>query len=168
MLDQILEDFRRTFPDLNFDLRPEFRIINAQAITLAQERCVILYGGLAYHPWLDENSLTFVLLHETGHHLAEGRKLPFYSNLACECSADHWAGTKGAELLLKKSGRRLTLRLAVEELGRILEVQEQLAEPHYKKYKKLPLSSCWNCDWFRRKNAILQQKAQPEDTNCDI
>ena len=125
LLNAIVADFRKTFPDLRFELRSEFRIINAQAITLGDERYVIVYGGLAYHPKLGSDSLTFVLLHETGHHLASGRRLPLYKSLACECASDYWAVSQGADMLKCNSGRDLNIGFAVEELSQILEIERE-------------------------------------------
>jgi hypothetical protein len=82
LLDMILFDFRTAFPELHFELRLDRRVINAQAILLDGKRCVLIYGGLGLHPKLAENSLTFVFLHETGHHLAAGPRLPFNLSLA--------------------------------------------------------------------------------------
>ena len=77
LLDTMLVDFRTAFQDLHFELRLDRKVVNAQAILLYGKRCVLIYGGLALHPRLAENSLTFVFLHEAGHHLARGPRLPF-------------------------------------------------------------------------------------------
>ncbi len=116
LLDAILLDFRKAFPELNFELRLDRRVVNAQAILLDEMRCVLIYGGLALHPNLAENSLTFVFLHEVGHHLALGPRLRFNPTLACDCVADSWAAQEGLGILHRKSGRRLKLREALDEL----------------------------------------------------
>src|SRR5438045_4633221 len=110
LLDAILTDFQQAFPDLHFELRLDRRIINAQAIVLDEKPSILIYGGLGLHPSLAEASLTFVFLHEAGHHLGTGPRLPFNVTLACDCIADHWATGQGAELLLRKSGRQLQIR----------------------------------------------------------
>ena len=84
---------RKTFPDLTFQVLLDSSMINAMALRLHDKRNVTICGGLALHPRLATNSLTFILLHETGHHLAEGCRLPRDPALACECAADHWAAT---------------------------------------------------------------------------
>src|ERR1700694_1862932 len=116
LLDTILLDFRTAFPELHFELRLDRRVINAQAILLDGKRCVLIYGGLGLHPRLAENSLTFVFLHEAGHHLAVGPRLPFNLSLACDCVSDHWAAGEGAERLHRKSGRRFQIRTTINEL----------------------------------------------------
>jgi hypothetical protein len=160
LVNAIVADFRKAFQDLRFDLRPEFRIVNAQAITLGDERCVIIYGGLAYHPKLRSDSLSFVLLHETGHHLASGRRLPFYKSMACECASDYWAATQGADMLKRSSGRDVNLGLAVEELGQILEIERQQPVGC--------VESCWNQNWSLRRRAIIQRTALDLGADCRV
>jgi hypothetical protein len=109
LLDAILADFRKAFPHLRFELRLDRRVINAQAIILEGKRCVLIYGGLGLNPKLGENSLTLVFLHEVGHHLAEGARLPFDSSLACDCVSDCWAAREGANILYQKSGRQFQI-----------------------------------------------------------
>ncbi len=75
VLQLLISDMHCAFPDLTFELRLNFRIINAQALRLPGKRIVILYGGLALHPDLAANSLALILLHEAGHHSASGCRL---------------------------------------------------------------------------------------------
>jgi hypothetical protein len=98
-LDETLNSFRLTFRELRFELDAKNNAVNAQALVLRAGRIVRLYGGLAFHPKVGEQLLTFVLLHETGHHLSSGCRLPWDQRLACECASDHWAVTEGAALV---------------------------------------------------------------------
>src|SRR6476646_5481077 len=100
LLDVLLVDFRKAFPDLTFELQSNFLIINAQAHALEAKRIVTIYGGLAFHPKLGAQSLTLIILHEVGHHLASGCRSRRDPSLACECAADNWAATAGADTLL--------------------------------------------------------------------
>ena len=45
MLEMLLNDFRKAFPDLTFELQLDFTIINAQAMTLQNRPTVTIYGG---------------------------------------------------------------------------------------------------------------------------
>ncbi len=120
VLEMLLDDFRKAFPDVTFELQLDFTIINAQAMRLQDKPTVIIYGGLALHPRLGAELLTFIILHEVGHHLAGGCRSARDRSLACECASDYWAATLGADALLQKSGRRLRMRAALEELSRVM------------------------------------------------
>jgi len=63
LLDILLNDFRKAFPDLEFEPQLDFSIINAQAFTLGDKRIVAIFGGLALHPKLGAEALTFITLH---------------------------------------------------------------------------------------------------------
>lgn len=156
-LEAIVADFRTAFADIRYELRLEFRIINAQAYTLGSERYVIIYGGLGNHPEVGADCLAFVLLHETGHHLARGRRLPYCRSLACECESDHWAVTKGADLLERKSGRRFRVRRAVEELSRIVDK----GGGHQACWDGGISETCWNSHWSQRWRAVVEKAAAP-------
>ena len=67
-------------------------------------RIVRLYGGLALHPKVNDDALIFALLHETGHLLASGRRFASDPMLACDCEADKWAISEGAEILHRRVG----------------------------------------------------------------
>jgi hypothetical protein len=157
LLDNLLNDFRKAFPDLIFELQLDFSIINAQAFALGDKRVVALYGGLALHPKLAAESLTFIILHEAGHHLAMGCRSKRDPSLACECAADYWAVTAGTDKLLQKSGRRLRLRAALEELGQIMSPRQ----PRKDRYTKMASTcGCWAKGWSLR-NSALFERAQP-------
>jgi hypothetical protein len=124
MLEMLLNDFGKAFPDLTFELQLDFAIINAQAMRLQGKPTVIIYGGLGLHPRLGAQSLTFIILHEVGHHLAEGCRSARDRSLACECASDYWAVTVGTDTLFQKSGRRLRMRAALEELNQVMNPRQ--------------------------------------------
>ena len=157
LLDILLNDFRKAFPDLTFELQLDFAIINAQAIALGDKRVIAIYGGLALHPKLGAEALTFIILHEVGHHLAEGCRSRRDPSLACECASDHWAITAGKDRLLQKSGRRLRLPAAIEELDQIMG-PGQRSKPRYT--KKASTCGCWAKGWSLRSRRLLEG-AQP-------
>ncbi len=158
MLEMLLNDFRKAFPDLTFELHLDFTIVNAQAITLQDGPTVTIYGGLALHPRLGAESLTFILLHEVGHHLAEGCRSGRDPSLACECASDHWAVTVGTDKLLQKSGRHLRMRVALEELNEVMSPR-QLSNGRYT--NRTSKSGCWARGWPSRRRALLAQARSP-------
>jgi len=149
LLRSLVLDFQTAFPDLHFELRLDRRVINAQAILLDDKRCVLIYGGLALHPSLAEASLTFVFLHEAGHHLGTGPRLPFNLSLACDCAADYWATGEGARTLHRSSGRQFEIEEALKELECLMAVRPvpdlQDAEEN---------ENCWNRNWSQRRKAL--------------
>ena len=165
LLEMLVSDFRKTFPDLTFQVLLDSSMINAMASRLHDKRNVTIYGGLALHPRLAANSLTFILLHETGHHLAEGCRLVRDPALACECAADHWAATTGANLLQQRSGRCLRLDAAVLELSVIMSTRQKLN----KRYARKPsTSACWAKTWTFRSAALLKQTRPPTNAGCCV
>src|SRR5258706_16048053 len=72
LLDNLLNDFRKAFPELTFELRLDFAIVNAQAIPLKDNRIVAIYGGLAPHPKPRAGALPFITTSPTATHLAKG------------------------------------------------------------------------------------------------
>lgn len=99
MLEGAIHALGHAFPELHFERIEGALACNAQAAVLGGRREVRLYDGLAFHPAIGEDGILFTLLHEAGHHLAGGARLPWDPRLACECVADHWAATQGAEAL---------------------------------------------------------------------
>jgi hypothetical protein len=161
LLEKIVADFQIAFPDLKFELRLKCRVINAQAISLGDQRCVLIYGGLALHPKLGEDSLTFILLHEAGHHLAVGSRLMLYTPLYCECASDYWATTVGADSLRRRSGRHFRMECAVRELNELMAGRQNLW------YDQSDVRSyCWNYHWSMRKRALLTAKRPPDNPTC--
>ena len=165
LLEGLLGDFRNAFPDLTFELQSNFSIINAQAIALQDQRTVMIYGGLAFHPKLGAEPLTFIILHEVGHHLAAGCRSRRDPSLACECAADYWAATIGTDILLRKSGRRLQLGIALRELSQIMNT----GQPPKRRYSiRSSRSGCWARGWPLRSRALLERVQAPSTTGCCI
>ena len=165
LLEMLLNDFRKAFPDLTFELQLDFTIVNAQAIKLQDERTITIYGGLALHPSLGVKSLTFILLHEVGHHLAKGCRSGRDPSLACECASDYWAVTVGMNTLLQKSGRHLRMLAALEELSQIMG---SIQVPKGSYTKTISSSACWAGGWPLRSRALLEQAQPPAITGCCI
>lgn len=158
ILEVLLNDFRKAFPDLTFGLQLDFPIINAQAFALEDKRIVTIYGGLALHPRLGAESLTLIILHEVGHHLAEGCRSRRDPSLACECASDYWAVTVGTATLLQKSGRHLRMRVAIEELNQVMSPRQ----PSKDRYIKRPSTSgCWARGWSLRSRALFERTRPP-------
>jgi hypothetical protein len=164
LLDTMLADFRKAFADLHFELRLDRKVINAQAVLLEKKRCVLIYGGIGLHPKLGENSLAFIFLHEAGHHLAAGPRLPFNLSLACDCVADHWAAGEGAEILHRKSGRRLQIGRALNELEYLMNAGQEPELDHLEKR----ISICWNHKWSQRKDALEAPEPHSPNRPCEL
>src|SRR5579859_3429282 len=92
----LIQLFNTQFPKVLYELVQKPMLVNAQALVVRGQRIVKLFGGLALHPLIERDALMFALLHETGHHLAEGPRLPWNPFLACECQADLWARSEAA------------------------------------------------------------------------
>jgi hypothetical protein len=163
LLDRLLRDFRKAFPDLTFEFQLDFLGINALAMRLQDSRNVTIYGGLALHPKLKADSLTFILLHESGHHLAEGCRLVRDPSLACECAADYWALTKGADQLRQRSGRHLDIAAAVAELSAVMSTGQALKSSYAKGRSS---SICWTQTWILRSRALHERTPPPTDIGC--
>jgi hypothetical protein len=165
LLEELLIDFRKTFPDLTFELQLDFSIINAQALRLGNNRLVTVYGGLALHPSLGLDGLTLIVLHEVGHHLAEGCRSKRDPSLACECVADHWAVTTGMANLCLKTDRSLQMQVAVEELDQVMGPRQPSKGEYSKTIKR---SGCWAGGWSSRRQALLVRERSPQATGCCI
>lgn len=162
LLDAMLDDFRTAFPDVLFELQLNQRVVNAKAILLNGKCCVLIYGGLALHPRLAENSLMFVFLHEAGHHLASGPRLPFNLSLACECVADNWATSEGCDILYRKSGRRLHIGKALDELELLNVRHDGELRPEEQ------ISNCWHHKWILRKKVLKATHARSSISVCEL
>jgi len=152
-LQEIVMDFSTSFWPISFRLQLDFRLINAQAVTMVAGRHVNIYGGLAFHPELGPDALVLVILHEAGHHLSKGPRSPQNATLACECAADYWSVTEGAVLLKERSGRHFGLDKALEALSRILP-EDQISSCE----KDNSSRWCWCRGWSVRKDALLGQR----------
>jgi hypothetical protein len=158
LVQSLLEDFRQTFPTIEFSLISEFGFLNAQALLLGSKRLVKLYGGLAFHNRLGKDALAFALLHETGHHLAVGSRLNWNPWLACECVSDLWAVNEGAATLREQTGYTVNIVKAVEELDQVIGQPTELEHSH----------ACWAFSWRDRKASILKEGPQRSNEECPL
>jgi hypothetical protein len=156
LLEDLFRQFRLSFPQIEFQLIAASKIVNAQAVNL-EKKCVRLYGGMAFHPRLAADGIAFVLLHETGHHLAPGCRLPWDPRLACECAADRWAADEGGAALLERAGRRVDLQAAFRELAPLLKTPSRRCRGGDGSAAKR--GACWAQSWAsRRRNLLARQK----------
>lgn len=163
LLSAILASFARAFPGLTFQLVADSPVTNAQAVVLHRRRYVCLYGGLAFNPSAGQDAITFTLLHETGHHLARGCRLPWDPRLACECVADHWAVTQGINVLRTRGGTRITLAAAIRELNVIF------AERINGRARRAITNGdgCWALQWSARRRNVLARR-RPGEAGCPL
>jgi hypothetical protein len=146
-------DLNSAFPSITFRLELGSNLINAQAVTTAAGRHVNIYGGLAYNRRLSTHSLTLILLHEAGHHLSRGCRLPWNPLLACECAADSWSVNEGIELLCsRKPEMKFGLQQAIRELNPLLSGKTS-GSRHTARF-----SPCWSLNWSARKSALLRRE----------
>jgi hypothetical protein len=158
LVGSLLDDFRHTFPTIEFSLIAEFRFLNAQALLLGSRRQVRLYGGLAFHIRLGRDALAFALLHETGHHLAIGSRLNWNPWLACECVSDLWAVNEGAAALREQTGYLVNIAKAIEELDQTIGRPSQPNPSH----------DCWALSWIDRKTSILKRGLAKGSEECPL
>jgi hypothetical protein len=87
--------FTDAFPQVRYEVLWETRRANAQAFLGPYGKTVRIYGGLARNKRIGVAGLALTLAHETGHHLADGARHPFYISLASEERAHEWAIEEG-------------------------------------------------------------------------
>src|ERR1700704_2512675 len=104
-LTKLIAIFEASFSTVHYRILGSITAVNAQASFANGRHLVDIFGGLAFHPAIRHDGLVFTLLHETGHHLSMGCKLP-WAQLACECAADKWAITEGRKALAADGGPR--------------------------------------------------------------
>ena len=124
LLSDLVASFNSAFPAIQYQVFTELDLLNGQALVLGLDRIVRLYGGLALHPSVSRDGLAFALLHETGHHLAAGARLPWNPLMACECAADAWAYSVGREALGRSSGWFVNMAKAVGEVSALIATEE--------------------------------------------
>jgi hypothetical protein len=159
LVDKILGIFQTSFPDLNFRILDKVTAVNAQASILNGVRSVNLFGGFAYHPEIGHDALVFMLLHETGHHLSRGCRLPWMQKLACDCAADCWAVTEGRAKLQKSN-----FGFAIEPALRQIESAANLKSRALTRVRR---SQCSFLNWTRRKRRLIDAEAHVRDS-CGI
>jgi hypothetical protein len=150
-IETIISELRTSFPNIEYELDAISRTANAQAYARADTRVVRLYGGLAFHPMIGPDALVFALLHEIGHHFAGGRRFANDPMLACDCSADQWAVTEGAEVLQRVSGRRLDIVKALDELDAMICSISSYRLSSGRRRSDFPWQGCWASHWPTRK-----------------
>jgi hypothetical protein len=159
LVKKIIGIFQTNFPDLNFRILERVTAVNAQASILNNVRSVDLFGGFAYHPEIGHDALVFILLHETGHHLSPGCRLPWMQMLACDCAADFWAVTEG-KAKLQKSNCRFAIEPALRQIETAANLKSSAA-------KRVGRSRCSFLNWTRRKRRLIDAEADVRDA-CGI
>jgi hypothetical protein len=160
MLQSLFSKFRCLFSTIQFQLAPNFLAVNGDAAIVANERVVHLFGGLAFHPRVTSDALTFALLHETGHHLAPGHRSPWDPRLACECAADSWAATTGTHLFHPD---HFDLAVALKEL----ELATGSVNRHAKRTGRRRVR-CWATCWNQRKRCLQLRASFPRTPGCPL
>jgi hypothetical protein len=159
-LTKLIAIFEASFSSVHYRILESVSAVNAQASFANGRHLVDIFGGLAFHPVIQHDGLVFTLLHETGHHLSAGCKLP-WAPLACECSADKWATTDGRKALAENGGN-FRLEAALQQI-------EQAVGPQAGKIpsKAAARTRCWSMNWPKRKRALLGGRAAILKT-CEI
>jgi hypothetical protein len=157
VLEVLVSEFRTAFAGIEYEVDTKTRIVNAQAFSLGGSRFVRLYGGFAFHPLVSEDALVFTLLHETGHHIARGRRFAGDPGLACDCLADKWAVGVGARMLRRSSGRVMNLFSALDSLdATIMSIDvgngQLRAAPTLRSQRP---QACWAGVWPTRKSRLI-------------
>jgi hypothetical protein len=157
-LTKLIAIFEASFSSVHYRILESISTVNAQASFADGRHLVDIFGGLAFHPVIRHDGLVFTLLHETGHHLSAGCKLP-WAPLACECAADRWAATDGRKALAANGGK-FRLEAALEQI-------ERAVRPQAGKIRSKTPTSCWSMNWPKRKRALLDGGAMVLQT-CEI
>ncbi|THD61136.1 MAG: hypothetical protein E7813_22075 [Bradyrhizobium sp.] len=155
LVEKILGIFRTSFPELNFRILDRVTAVNAQASILDNVRSVNLFGGLAYHPEIGRDALVFILLHETGHHLSRGCRLPWMRELACDCAADCWAVTEG-QAQLQKNNSGFAIEPALSQIESAANLKSRVSV-------KAGRPACSFLNWTKRKRRLMNAKADVRD-----
>lgn len=143
--------FAASFPSVRFQIVDKVTAVNAQASISNDVRSVNLFGGLAYHPKVGHDGLVYVLLHETGHHLGEGCRMPWMSELACDCAADFWAVTQG-RTALARNHCEFVVETALAQVERAAGLKAGASA-------RAGRASCSFLDWNKRKQRLI--RAEP-------
>ena len=158
-LTKLIAIFEASFSSVHYRILESISAVNAQASFANGRHLVDIFGGLAFHPAIRHDGLVFTLLHETGHHLSAGCKLP-WAPLACECAADKWATTDGRKAL-RSNGADFRLAAALQQI-------EQAVAPKARKSSSTAAArSCWSMNWQTRKRTLLEGQSAVLKT-CEI
>jgi hypothetical protein len=148
LLSELVAVFACCFPCIRYRVLGSINVINAQASATQDGPLVDLLGGLALHRAIGRDGLTWTLLHETGHHLGKGSRLP-WADLACECTADRWALTNGRKKL-HAEGVEFDLATALGEI-------ERASRPTNARRSSKPANgACVATNWRKRKQALIE------------
>jgi hypothetical protein len=156
LLTYTLNAFSLAFPDVTYCLDAGDTRINAQAVTYDGIQYVYLFGGFAFHPEAKTQLLSFVMLHETGHHLAKGCRLPWDPRLACECEADRWAIANGLTVLQSR------MRIALGETAMVPQM-ERLDELTRSGLPYRASEDCSGCWAFEKAKARFKLASSPNN-----
>jgi hypothetical protein len=169
-IDTVLSEARASFPDIEYELDAESRTANAQAYARLSIRAVRLYGGLAFHPSVGIDGLVFTLLHETGHHFARGPRFAKDPMLACDCRADRWAVTVGAETLQFVCGRSIDVPKAMEQLDAMIGSIQDGSNRAVGCVQLRPATArgCWASDWPKRKFRLINGQVRTVPRRCYV
>lgn len=159
-LAKLIAVFEVSFPSVRYRVAESISTVNAQASVSNGEPFVDIFGGLAFHPMVRHDGLVFTLLHETGHHLSAGCKLP-WAQLACECAADRWATTDGRKAL-RANGANFRLEAALRQIECAARPEEQT-----RRSRQAVRTNCWSMNWRKRKRSLLNGRAVNLQT-CQI
>jgi hypothetical protein len=155
----LLAIFEASFPSVRYRVLESIQTVNAQASVSNGEARVDIFGGLAFHPMVRHDGLVFTLLHETGHHLSAGCKLP-WAPLACECAADSWATTDGRKAL-RSNGAKFRLETALRQIECAARPERLIRSRRHSR------NICWSMNWRKRKEVLLNGRAVNLQT-CQI
>jgi hypothetical protein len=163
-LDTLAREFRAAFAGIDYEIDTHTRIVNAQAFAVSDKRVVRLYGGLAFHPLVNDDALVFTLLHETGHHRARGRRLAGDPAIACDCLADTWAVGAGANVLRRASGRAINLGSALASLNALIASMGDQSIAAARRVRES--GPCWTGCWSSRKSRLIAGSAAVPTGPC--
>lgn len=167
LLSELRIAFQSAFPAIQYQIFSELNLLNGQALLLGTQRIVRLYGGVALHPAMGRDGLAFTLLHETGHHLAEGARLPWNPLLACECVADFWAFHLGYKMLSNSTGWTVNIPKALDEVSTLIETEANGTNVVPQTGER-DLGACWAMRWHDRRASILAERSIPRDHACSL
>jgi hypothetical protein len=157
---RLIAIFETSFSSVRYRVLETVSAVNAQASVSNGEPRVDIFGGLAFHPMVRHDGLVFTLLHETGHHLSAGCKLP-WAQLACECAADGWATTDGRRAL-RANGANFRIATALRQIECAARPEERSVPS-----RRSARTNCWSMNWRRRKQTLLNGRAVNLQT-CQI
>jgi hypothetical protein len=154
VLQALVSEFQTAFAGIEYEVDRQSRVVNAQAFGMNGSRFVRLYGGLAFHPLVSDDALSFTLLHETGHHRARGRRFAGDPMLACDCLADKWAVGVGASALRRCTGRTINLLNALDSMDAMIASIDANTGVAASTTRSQGRQTCWAEFWPTRKSRL--------------